>query len=106
MKASTLSGNEIDLAQDLIDGFRMRIRGPVLLPDESGYEEARTLWNGMIDRKPALVARCEGIADVIESVRFARKHDLLLCIKSGGDNGGAQYRGGAISPALHRPTAR
>ncbi|HRX73136.1 MAG TPA: FAD-binding oxidoreductase [Hyphomonas sp.] len=70
----------------MVGGLRMRLRGPVLLPGDAGFEEARTLWNGMIERRPALVARCIGTADVIEAVRFAREHELLLCIKAGGHN--------------------
>ena len=86
MRARALNGSEIDLKQDVIDDLKMRLRGPVLVPDDHGYEEARTVWNAMIDRKPALVGRCIGNADVIECVRFAREHDLLLCIKAGGHN--------------------
>jgi FAD/FMN-containing dehydrogenase len=86
MRAKTLNGSEIDLKQEMIEGLKMRLRGPVLVPGDHGYEEARTVWNAMIDRKPAAVARCIGNADVIECVRFAREHDLLLCIKAGGHN--------------------
>jgi FAD/FMN-containing dehydrogenase len=81
-----LNGNEIDIEQGTIDGLKTRLRGPVLVPDDHGYEEARTVWNAMIDKRPAIVARCIGSADVIECVRFAREHDLLLCIKAGGHN--------------------
>jgi len=86
MDARTLDGREIELDQQMVGGLRMRLRGPVLLPGDAGFEEARTLWNGMIERRPALVARCIGTADVIEAVRFAREHELLLCIKAGGHN--------------------
>ncbi|GLI37404.1 FAD-binding oxidoreductase [Geobacter hydrogenophilus] len=86
MKAMTKDGREIELKQDAVDSFRTRIRGAVLLPGDAGYEESRTVWNGMIDRRPAIVARCLGTADVIASVRFARENDLLLCIKGGGHN--------------------
>ena len=86
MRARALNGSEIDLKPEMIDGLKMRLHGPVLVPDDHGYEEARTVWNAMIDRKPALVGRCIGNADVIECVRFAREHDLLLCIKAGGHN--------------------
>ncbi|MGV7223487.1 MAG: FAD-binding oxidoreductase [Nitrospinales bacterium] len=64
----------------------MRLRGPVLMPGDVGYEDSRIVWNAMIDRKPAFVVRCIGKADVIECVRFAREHNLLLCIKGGGHN--------------------
>lgn len=86
MRARTVDGREIDLSWDVFNGWKARLRGPVLVPGDVGYEDARTVWNGMIDRRPAMVARCLGIADVIECVRFAREHDLLLCIKGGGHN--------------------
>lgn len=86
MNAMTLDGRTIDLKQDLLDGLRMRLRGPVLTPSDGGYEDSRTVWNAMIDRTPALVVRCLGVADVIACVQFARANDLLLCIKGGGHN--------------------
>ena len=86
MRATTTQGREIDLKQDTFDGLKMRLRGPVFLPGDVGYEESRTVWNAMIDRKPAAVARCLGSADVIAGVQFARDNDILLCIKGGGHN--------------------
>ena len=86
MRARTLGGREFDLSQDKIDTLKTRLRGQVLLPGDDGYDESRTVWNAMIDRRPALIARCVGKADVIACLRFAREHDLLLCIKSGGHN--------------------
>jgi hypothetical protein len=86
MKAKMMDGGEIDLQQDALDSLRMRLRGPVLLPGGVGYDESRTVWNAMIDRKPAVVVRCLGVADVMACVQFARQHNLLLCIKGGGHN--------------------
>jgi FAD/FMN-containing dehydrogenase len=86
MKVMTTAGQEIELEQKALDGLKTRLRGPVLLAGDAGYEEARTVWNAMIDRRPAVVARCLGTADVIACVQFAREHDLLLCIKGGGHN--------------------
>ena len=86
MRARTVDGREIELKQDLLDRLKTRLQGSVLTPGEVGYEESRTLWNGMIDRKPAVVARCLGVADVIACVQFARENGLLLCIKGGGHN--------------------
>ena len=86
MRATTTQGREIDLKQDTFDGLKMRLRGPVFLLGDVGYEESRTVWNAMIDRKPAIVARCLGSADVIACVQFARENDILLCIKGGGHN--------------------
>jgi FAD/FMN-containing dehydrogenase len=82
----TREGREIELKQDKLDSLRMRLRGPVFLPGDTGYEESRTVWNAMIDRKPAVVARCLGTADVTSCVQFARDNDLLLCIRGGGHN--------------------
>jgi hypothetical protein len=86
MKAKTIEGQEIELNQDTLDGLKMRLRGQVLLPGDVGYEESRTVWNAMIDRRPAVVVRCISISDVIACVQFAREHNLLLSIKGGGHN--------------------
>jgi len=86
MRARTTEGCEFDLRQEALDGLKTRLRGPVFLPGDIGYDESRTVWNSMIDRKPAVIARCIGIADVIECVQFARENELLLCMKGGGHN--------------------
>jgi hypothetical protein len=66
--------------------FADGLRGPLLRPGDGGYDEARKVWNGMIDRHPALIARCVGVADVINSVNFARAHRLLVAVRGGGYN--------------------
>ena len=86
MQATTTDGREIDLSPDLLNALRLRLRGPVLVPGDAGYEDSRTVWNAMIDRRPAAVVRCLGTADVTAAVQFAREHDLLLCAKGGGHN--------------------
>ncbi|MFL6199208.1 MAG: FAD-binding oxidoreductase [Thermoanaerobaculia bacterium] len=86
MKAMTTDGREIDLNPDTLAGLKMRLRGQVLVADDAGYEESRTVWNAMIDRRPAVVVRCLGVADVIACVQFAREQDFLLCMKGGGHN--------------------
>src|SRR6188508_3490374 len=86
MMGVTTDNREIELSQSTMDAFRTRLRGPLLLPSDTGYEESRTVWNGMIDRRPAAVVRCLGTADVTACVQFAREHGLLLCIKGGGHN--------------------
>lgn len=63
-----------------------QIRGRVLLPEEDGYDDAREIWNTMIDRHPAVIVRAVGTADVMTAVIFARKHELELAIKGGGHN--------------------
>ncbi|MGH8595174.1 MAG: FAD-binding oxidoreductase, partial [Gammaproteobacteria bacterium] len=72
--------------QKSVDELRSRLRGPLLVPGDLEYENSRTVWNAMIDRRPALVARCLGIADVTTSLGFAREHGLTLSIKGGGHN--------------------
>jgi hypothetical protein len=64
--------------------LRSRFRGALLMPGEEGYEEARRIWNGAIDRRPALIARCAGADDVVEAVRFARERELLVSVRGGG----------------------
>ena len=71
---------------EAVQGLHEGVRGPVLHPGDEGYEEARTVWNGMTDRYPAMIAGCTGAADVMAAVDFAREHDLLLSVKGGGHN--------------------
>jgi hypothetical protein len=61
-----------------------RFRGALLRPGEEGYEESRRVWNGAIDRRPALIARCAGADDVVQAVRLAREHDLAISVRGGG----------------------
>jgi FAD/FMN-containing dehydrogenase len=65
-----------------IPGFR----GDVIAPDQDGYDGARAVWNGTVDRRPRLIARCSGTADVAAAVRFAREHDLEIAVRGGGHN--------------------
>jgi FAD/FMN-containing dehydrogenase len=67
-----------------VDAFRARLRGPLLQPGETDYDVARQVWNAMVDRRPMLIARCAGTADVIAAVRFAREHGLPVSVKGGG----------------------
>ena len=67
-----------------IERLRNTVRGAILCPGQDGYHAARTIPNAMIDRRPAVIARCTGAADVIASVRFAREHDLLVSVRGGG----------------------
>ena len=69
-----------------IQEFRATLRGELLEPSSEAYESARVVWNGMIDRRPALIARCRNAADVATSVNFARGHGLAIAIRSGGHN--------------------
>jgi len=67
-----------------VDELRKSVRGTVLCPGEDGYEAARTVPNAMIDRRPAMIVRCAGAADVVSCVRFAREHDVVVSVRGGG----------------------
>ena len=72
------------MTEQQVEKFTANMRGSVLRPGETGFDAARTVWNGMIDRSPALIARCAGAADVISAVNLARDRDLLLAVRGGG----------------------
>src|SRR6185437_53769 len=84
LEAVTLSGKTITLSQAHVKDFRASLRGLLLLAGDEGYDQARRLWNGAFDRHPALIARCAGAADVVQSVNFARSHKILTAVHSGG----------------------
>lgn len=84
--ARTLDSQPIALPPETIAALKTRLKGAVLTPSDGGYEDSRTVWNGMIDRRPALIVKCLGVGDVIAGVQFAREQHLLLCIKGGGHN--------------------
>jgi FAD/FMN-containing dehydrogenase len=67
-----------------IERLRADLRGPVIRPADPGYDAARAIWNGAIDRRPACIARCTGVADVAAAVAFARERGLLVAVRSGG----------------------
>jgi len=82
----TLSGDTLRIGEEQIASLRQCLRGELCLPGDPGYDEARVLWNAMIDRRPGMVMRCVGTADVIQAVNFAREHQLLLAVRGGGHN--------------------
>jgi FAD/FMN-containing dehydrogenase len=69
-----------------VEDLKTKFRGDILLPGSDGYDEARKIWNGMFDRKPAIIARCISTNDVVHAVDFARSHNLLVAVKGGGHN--------------------
>lgn len=81
-----------------IEALETRLRGTILEPDNAAYDEARSVWNAMIDRRPGLIVRCAGASDVIQTVRFAREHGLLMSVRGGGHNiaGNAVCDGGVL----------
>src|SRR5215211_6330859 len=72
------------IERSAMEVLRGEFRGALLQPEEEGYDEARRIWNGAIDRRPALIARCAGADDVVAVVRFARERDLLVSVRGGG----------------------
>ncbi len=69
-----------------VDELAGTLRGEVIRPGDPAYDEARRVWNGVIDRRPAVVVHCRGVADVVACVRFAADHGLLLAVRGGGHN--------------------
>jgi FAD/FMN-containing dehydrogenase len=74
------------LSDDEIAVLRTGFRGDVLLPTDEGYDEARSIWNAMIDKRPSVVTRPLGASDVMAAIAFAREHDLEIAIRGGGHN--------------------
>jgi FAD/FMN-containing dehydrogenase len=98
LRVITTEGTEAILEEAAVQNFADGLRGPLLRPGNGSYDEARKVWNGMIDRRPALIARCAGVADVIAAVRFARTHGILVSVRGGGHNitGNAVCEGGLM----------
>lgn len=96
--AKTIKGEERVLKRAEIEQLRSALRGEILTSDSPGYEVARRIWNGMIDRRPALIVRAAGTADVIRTVEFARSKELLMSVRGGGHNvaGKAVAEGGLM----------
>jgi FAD/FMN-containing dehydrogenase len=75
------------LPEAALQELRARVRGELIQPGDAGYEEARKVYNGMINRHPALIVRCVDVADVMSTVNFAREQRLTLAVRGGGHNG-------------------
>ena len=95
---ATYSGAEKAISPDVFLAFRSGLRGATLLKEDEGYHAARAIWNGMVDRYPALIVRCRGAADVMRAVDFAREHEMVIAVRSGGHNiaGNAVCEGGMM----------
>ena len=84
LRAVRLSGSETTIERAAVQDLRAGLKGTLLAPGDEGYETARRVWNGMIDRHPALIARCASTEDVVRAVTFARERELLLAVRGGG----------------------
>ena len=81
------NGQQSALDEAVVAEFKAKLRGEVITSDSPNYDEARQIWNSKIhDKHPALIARCTGVADVIDAVNFAREHSLLVAVRGGGHN--------------------
>ncbi len=83
---TSINGSKKVISSSAIDAFKAQLAGSVYPAGEPGYQEARSLWNAMIDKQPAMVVNCSGTADVVACVKFARENNLLTCVKGGGHN--------------------
>ena len=86
IKAKTIEGQLVNIDPSSLDLLKTNIHGKVITPQDDEYNEARAIWNGMIDRHPALIIQCSGTADVITAVRFAKEHHLLISVRGAGHN--------------------
>ena len=98
VQVKTRSGGTATVPQRAIDSFSAALRGQLLLAGSADYDAARGIWNAMIDRRPALIARCTTAVDVVTAVRFATAHELLVSVRGGGHNiaGNAVCDGGLM----------
>ena len=98
VRAVTSTGGETSIERAAVEELKESLRGVLLMPGNAGYDHSRAVWNGMIDRRPALIARCEGTADVADALTFARERDLLVSVRGGGHSisGKAVCEGGLM----------
>lgn len=98
LRITTINQGETVLKETVIKAFEASLRGELLTSESADYDEARTIWNAMIDRRPALIIRCVGAADVMRAVDFARRNELLVAVRGGGHNiaGNAVCDGGLM----------
>ncbi len=98
IEAATRNGTPTRIDEAKLQELQAGFRGRLLRPGDPGYDQARQVYNGMFDRRPALIARCRATADVIDAVNFARETDLLIAVRGGGHNvaGNSMCDGGIV----------
>jgi len=98
LHARSIKGADIVIDEQKLEPFIAGLRGSVLRPGAADYDDARVLFNRMIDKRPALIVQCSGVADVIDCVNFARENNLLVAVRGGGHNvaGNASCDGGIM----------
>jgi FAD/FMN-containing dehydrogenase len=98
MRIRSRKGGEVGLNEADVSAFRSSLKGRLLFAGDDGYDTARTIWNAMIDRRPAVIVQPENVEDIVSAVNFARENGLLLCVKGGGHNiaGNAVCDGGLM----------
>jgi FAD/FMN-containing dehydrogenase len=98
LELATLDGGMSVISADRLDALQAGFRGRLLTAHDAGYDDARAIWNGMMDRRPGLIAQCRGTADVVAAVNFARDNGVLVAVRGGGHNvaGHASCDGGLV----------
>ena len=95
---TAIDGGRVTIANDAVAAFGRGLRGGLVTAQSPDYDQARSVWNAMIDRRPGLIARCAGAADVVRALRFAREQGLLVAVRGAGHNiaGSAVCDGGLV----------
>jgi FAD/FMN-containing dehydrogenase len=95
---SKLNGSTAELSEEEISSFSENLHSELVTPNSANYDEVRAIWNGMINRRPGLIVRCQGAADVVQAVNFAKKHEMQISVRGGGHNiaGSAVCEGGLM----------
>lgn len=86
VEAITTNKQNVELTQENLEELENQIRGDLISSQSKNYDEVRSVWNGLIDKRPALIVRCINTADVVDAVNFARENDLHVAVRSGGHN--------------------
>jgi len=86
LEIANVTGGKTAVSTEALDALGSKLRGSLIRASDQNYDEARRLWNGMFDKRPAAIARCHGVADVIDAIQFARDRNLLVAVRGGAHN--------------------